>query len=145
MASSAIPHAVAGLHDHLTRLTWPERDPQVTLGWPKELDREVVMLGPAAGDQEWSHVGARTREERFTVALYVMVGWPGHTALDAMERAWSLFAVIEESLRDPDHIAVARNAGVLWSEIKNPQGAPTIEDDGYGYVLESAIGFTARI
>lgn len=145
MSTSVAPEAIAQLHALLEGADWPERKPQVTLGVTKDLAREVVLLGDWESEQEWAPFGQRRRDEDATLEIFVLVAWPGYSALEAMRRAFALFAVIESLLRDPDHIATGREAGVLWNEIRNPRGRATVEDDGYGYVVQSGVRFRARI
>jgi hypothetical protein len=124
---------------------WPSPGPQVTLGSNPNLENQVVMLGVVDGDEDWAQIGGRKRDEDYTVDLFVLVSVPGDSALEACTRAWDLFARISATLRDPDHIATGHDAGVLWNEVKRPRGVPTIEAEGHGYVIESAVRFRARI
>ena len=143
MATSTVPAVVRALHDLLLTADWPLRPPQVTLGPTRDMEREVVMIGATTGDQEWAQIGGRKRDEDYTVELYVLVARPGDTALEAMDRAWELFAVVEDTLRT--NYAPAAETGVLWTEVQRPEGQPTVEDEGHGHVVQSAIRVRARI
>jgi hypothetical protein len=104
----------------------------------------MVILGPVDGTEDWAQLGARRRDCDFEIGVTVIVRWPGHDALEACDRAYALFAVIEDQLRNPDNIALAHSAGVLWNEIAHPASTPTVEDEGYGHVIQSAVRLRAR-
>ena len=145
MVQSAVPAAVRALHDLLVDgCPWPDREPDIGFGVPAELGREMVILGPVDGTEDWAQLGARRRDCDFEIGVTVIVRWPGHDALEACDRAYALFAVIEDQLRNPGNIALAHSAGVLWNEIAHPASTPTVEDEGYGHVIQSAVRFRAR-
>jgi hypothetical protein len=33
---------------------------------------------------------------------------------------------------------------MVWNEIAHPASTPTVEDEGYGHVIQSAVRFRAR-
>lgn len=150
--TSSVPTAVTELYELLGLQQWPDRPNgapgTVEVDLTSELrdgSREVVMLGQIRGDQEFTALGARSRDEDYTVDLFVVVRWPGDDAITAMQRAWQLFAVVEELLSSAGHIATGQAAGVLWCELQRPQGTPTTEPEGAGHVITSAVRFRSRI
>lgn len=150
--SSTIPTAVTALHDLLADVQWPDRptggsgDVCVEVSSElRDMGREVILLGQIRGDQEFTAIGARSRDEDYTVDMFVVVRWPGDNGLQAMDRAWQIFAQIELLLASPQYVALAQSAGVAWNELKRPQGTPTTEDEGAGHVIASAVRFRSRI
>lgn len=142
MATSTVPATIKGLHRLLREADWPMRSPSVTLGLPPQPEREMVVIGNVSGDQDYVALGTQRRDEDYTVDLYVVVLWPGYSALEAMERAWELFAVVETVVRSN---LDAGGLGVLWNELKRPVGDVTTEDEGYAYQISSALRVRARI
>ena len=142
MATSTTPATVKALHELLSGADWPLRTPSVSLGLPRQPEREMVIIGNVTGSQEWAALGTSRRDEDYTVDLYVFVLWPGYTALEAMERAYELWAVVEDTVRDN---LAAGGTGVLWNEIARPAGDVTAEDEGFAYQISSGIRVRARI
>ena len=142
MATSTVPATIKGLHRLLSEANYPLRQPSVSLGLPRQPEREMVIIGNVAGEQDYVALGTQRRDEDYTVDLYVSVLWPGYTALEAMGRAWELFAVIESVVRSN---LDAGGPGVLWNELKRPLGDVTSEDEGYAYQVTSALRVRARI
>jgi biotin carboxyl carrier protein len=62
--------------------------------------------------------------------------------LEAMSRAYELWAVVEDTVRSN---VAAGGAGVLWNEIARPAGDLTAEDEGFAYQISSGIRVRARI
>lgn len=146
MADPTPAVTLAALRDLLSQVTTSAGRPvQVKIGPGRDLEDQVLMLGDVVGDQEWSHIGARKRDEDYTIELYVLVAVPGDDDLEAAQRAWGLFAQVSNLLRQPENVALASSAGVLWNELKNPTGVPTVETEGHGYAIESAVRFRTRI
>jgi hypothetical protein len=102
----------------------------------------MVILGDVVGDQEWASIGGARRDEDYTVDLYVVVLWPGYDQLEAMTRAWNLYAVVEDVVRENPG---AGGAGVMFSEVKRPSGATSVDDEGYAYQITSGVRTRARI
>jgi hypothetical protein len=142
MATSTVPATIAALYELLRDADYEMRQPSVTFGLPKQPEREMVIIGNVAGEQEWAAIGTQRRDETYTIDLYCVVLWPGYTAIEAMERAWELFATVEQTIRDN---VAAGGAGVLWNEIARPTGDLTAEDEGYAYQVTSALRVRARI
>ena len=142
MATSTVPAVLTALHRNLVEADWPLRVPSVTVGLPRQAEREMVILGDVVGDQEWAAIGATRRDEDYTVDLYVVVLWPGSDQLEAMTRAWELYAVVEDVVRENPG---AGGAGVMFSEVKRPSGATSVDDEGYAYQITSGVRTRARI
>lgn len=142
MATSTVPAVITALHRLLVDADWPTRIPSVTVGLPRQAEREMVILGDVAGDQEWAAIGGSRRDEDYTLDLYVVVLWPGYDQLEAMTRAWELYSVVEDVVRDNPG---AGGAGVMFSEIKRPSGATSVDDEGYAYQITSGVRTRARI
>lgn len=151
--TSTCPAALFGLLDLLADVDWPARpggaDAVVDVAFAsqvRDVGSESVLLGQVRGDQEFTALGARSRDEDYDIALYVQIRWPGDTAREAAERAWQLFGVIERLIASEDYMALGSDLGVLWNEIRSADGTPTREDDGSaGYVIESALRVRSRI
>ena len=142
MATSTVPATLTALRRLLVEADWPLRIPSVSLGLPRQVEREMVIVGDVAGDQEWASIGGGRRDEEYSVDLYVVVLWPGYDALESMTRAWDLWAVVEDLVRaNPG----AGGAGVMWSEVKRPTGTTSVDDEGYAYQISSGVRVRARI
>lgn len=146
LKTSAVPAAFEALYLELDAIEWEGRRVDVLLTsdvWDQS--RECVLLGEVRGDQEWALLGARSKDEEFTVDLFVVVRWPGHVRLEAATRAWEILAQVERLLADPAYIALAQSAGVQWNALTSPIGTPTVEDEGAGYVVKAMVKFKSRI
>jgi len=142
VATSTVPATLGALHRLLVDADWPLRIPAVSLGLPRQVEREMVIVGDVAGDQEWASIGAARRDEDYTVDLYVVVLWPGYDATETMTRAWELWGVVEDVLRQNPG---AGGPGVMWSELKRPTGTTSVDDEGYAYQITSGLRTRARI
>lgn len=142
MATSTVPAVITALHRLLVDADWPLRIPSVTVGLPRQAEREMVIIGDVNGDQEWASIGTSRRDEDYTVDLFVVVLWPGYDQVEAMSRAWELFGVVEDVIRaNPG----AGGTGVMWSEVKRPSGASSVDDEGYAYQITSGVRTRARV
>jgi len=122
---------------------WGAAVPTIDIGRKKELDRETVMLMRVRGDEKYHALTGRHKDQDFEQSLFVLVSNPLATSTEAMDRAYEIYGVIELALRADK--AIGREHGVLWQEIKTPSGTPTVETQGRGYVVESAVRFRTRI
>lgn len=142
MATSTVPAVITALHRLLVDADWPLRIPSVTIGLPRQAEREMVIIGDVNGDQEWASIGTSRRDEDYTLDLFVVVLWPGYDQLEALSRAWELFGVVEDVIRaNPG----AGGTGVMWSEVKRPSGASSVDDEGYAYQITSGVRTRARV
>lgn len=150
MAGTAIGTAYVELKKALRAVdadVWGERVPDITIGRRKDTGHEAVILGPVNGDgQSWSAIGARTRDEVFSIDIFILGTWPGLDPDEATVRAWALWAVVADVLAEAVTTSpIATDVGAWNAELKSPRGIPTEEDHGAGYVIESAVRFTARL
>ena len=150
--TSTIPTAYDLLYTAIDGISWTDRSVGVTSDVQVEistevanLGREVVLLGQVRGEQEYTSIGARTRDEDYTIDLWVIIRWPGDTGLEALARAWQVWAEVESLLSSAPHITLGQASGVLWNELKTPVGTPTNEDAGAGYVIRSGVKVRSRI
>ena len=142
VATSTVPAVITALHRLLVDAAWPMRIPSVTVGLPRQAEREMVIIGDVNGEQEWASIGASRRDEDYTLDLFVVVLWPGYDQLEVLTRAWELYAVVEDVIRaNPG----AGGPGVLWSEVRRPNGTSSVDDEGYAYQISSGVRTRARI
>lgn len=65
-----------------------------------EIDPEMIFLGDVRFSQAWAALGARRRDEDYTIDLTVHVYQDGDEEQVVEERLWALFGEIEQALRD---------------------------------------------
>jgi hypothetical protein len=143
MQPSSIPRVKSALVTALESATWPGARPTVSWGWPRGDHREMVLVGDTlSSSQRWSHLGARLREEDYTLEVVISVLHPGDTQQEATERAFALLAVIEETLRSGPNLDLP---GITFAEIADPDLAEAPADEGYAAVIVTGIHVTGRI
>jgi len=144
MASSSIPRAKAALVDILDAADWPAPRPTVSYGWPRDIDRELVMIGGTAdGEQRWTSFGPRRRDEEYRIEVAVQVIRPGLSQRQATERAFELLAVIEAELRElPD---LGLGVELIVAELAVPRLREGPETEGYAALVTAGVGIRARI
>jgi hypothetical protein len=143
---STVPTYKANLVAALTGASWPGGDPQVCYGDPQTRSREDVIVGDTAqegnDDQVWAAIGNRQRDESYALNLLVDVVTPGATCQAAVERAFELFAVIEDVVRATPAMGVS---GVTVSDLRQPVHIESQTDEGWVCQIESAVRVQARI
>ena len=74
---------------------------QVLYGDTARADRENLILSGNLrwDDEKWAALGARSREEQYTIDGYCQVRRPGDSQQEALERCFVLVAVVESVLR----------------------------------------------
>lgn len=148
---STIPTVAASLLSLLNAATWPEPTPQITDSDPEDPGREVVIVGDTYTEgedsQEWAAIGARSREERYALRLEVKVLTPGLTVTQARERAFALFAVLEQTLIENVTVDVLStpNRQVLQASLRQPTHRQGAIGEGQGCVIESAVRVHAKL
>lgn len=154
---STIPAAKAAIVDALDAAWYPGDLPavQISYGEPRERQRECIIVGDthATGDsaQTWAALagqGQRARSEDYALALSVQVYKPGDTCREAVERAFELFAVVEQTLRGMPTLGVVPSGSqgqVIVAEIRQPIHAETNSDEGWTCLIQSAVHVSARI
>ncbi len=147
MAGSTVPSAIRNLLDALEAVdatAWAgHAPPAIELGIDGD-STEMVTLGIVDGDEEWVALGSNKRDEQFDVDLFVIVRTPGLTPLEALDRAWHLWGVVDDAITARAQ-ELAQSSGAMWAQMKRPRGVPTVEGtEGAGYVVQSAVRFRAR-
>lgn len=125
-----------------------ERDglvaPVVSYGMPDDVDQtnEIVIVGGAESQDDWSEIGRGARDEYFTLTLVVSVWRDGQTQQEVTERALTL-------LRDCDQILTAAQvlpppawALVLFGRLL--EGAHTTKNGRIAEVI-GGVKFYARL
>lgn len=142
--SSSIPRAKAALLELLEAAAWPAPRPTVSYGWPREIDREVVMVGGTTeGEQSWVAFGPRRRDESYRLQVAVQVLRPGLTQREATERAFELLAVVEAELRA--HPDLGLGPELIVAELAVPRLREGPDPEGYAAVVTAGVGVRARI
>lgn len=127
------------LIDLLEAADWPGSRPQISWGVPRTVDREAIVIGGTQnGDQEWSLLGGRRRQEDYYLQVWVNVEHT--TQKDATIRAVELLGVVETELRANPHLNGAVPAG-QWAEIRSPRLVEAPGTDSY----EAEISFDIRV
>ena len=98
----------------------------------------IVIGGTQNGDQEWSLLGGRRRQEDYYLQVWVNVEHT--TQKDATIRAVELLGVVETELRANPHLNGAVPAG-QWAEIRSPRLVEAPGTDSY----EAEISFDIRV
>jgi len=143
MSSSSIPRVKAALVEHLEAAEWPGARPVVAYGWPRDIGREIVMIGGTAeGSQEWVAFGSRQREELYRLELVVQVMHPGQAQRAATERAFELLGVVEAVLRADPSLGLE---DTLVAELAVPRLREGPDSEGYVTVVTAGVGIRARI
>jgi hypothetical protein len=143
---STIPLFKAALITALKQATWTGEPPQVCYGNPRNPTREDVIVGDTSqeGDdqQDWAAIGNRQRDETYALNLVIDVTTPGADCQVAVERAFALFAVVEDVLRTTPTMGVA---GVVVGDLRQPVHIESQTDEGWVVSIESAARVQARI
>jgi hypothetical protein len=149
--ASSIPTIADALLTLLNAATWPTSKPQISDSDPDQPGREIVIVGDtyAEGEdsQEWSAVGARTRDERYTIRLDVKVLTPGLTVTQARNRAFALFSIVEQTLIENVTAAVSSTPSlqVVQLSLRQPTHRQGAIAEGQGCVIESGVRVHARL
>jgi hypothetical protein len=157
-STSTAPVVMATLEDALA--AEPElAGVQVLYGDTAKADREnLIITGNIHwADESWAALGARSREETYTVDGYCQVRRPGDTQQAALERSFELVAVVENTLRQLVQpgmgFSTALNAafGAAKAQVTNVEFKPgkgvgfPNANEGKAYQLDFEIRITARI
>jgi hypothetical protein len=119
-------------------------DAQISYGHPGDtMDRETIFLGQARGSHSLATVrsGRRTRDEEYTIDVWVATTAVGPTPQEASERAWTLAAELEDVCADDATLGLP---GVLWARIDDWQDTPTFDDERRGWATTLRIGVAVR-
>lgn len=139
---STIPDAIDLLHQLLEQADYPYPPPQVAYGMPiGGLEDLVVLIGDGSGDEEWGAIGNKRRDEEYTLNLFIGSAWPGDDALDAKDRAWAIWQVIDDVLAENSRNFRDNARGVLFTQPVATQFGPTVEDEGAGHTINAVVRF----
>lgn len=156
MATSAVPAAITklveilnarpALQDGVLILDGPPvvdvaQSDLIAVGWSPDGDQAVELV------QDFNAAGARTRDEQFAINGVIDV-WNGGDSIAAVrERAFDLFAEIEEALRasDLNRTAPTLNGAVLWAHLTRGVLRQTFTEQGARAVLAFTVSCHARI
>jgi hypothetical protein len=117
---------------------------QISYGHPGEaMDRESVFLGQARGSHTLATVraGRRTRDEEYTIDVWVATTAAGPTPQEASERAWTLAAALEDICANDATLGLA---GVIWARVDDWSDTPTFDDERRGWATTLRIGIAVR-
>jgi hypothetical protein len=115
---------------------------QVFRGHPGDtVQPELVMIGKVTLEQEWAALGARRKDEAYTVAVTVQVVQAGTDQDVVTERAYELVAAIEDALRND----VTLGGAVRVSEVEGWDDEEAFSDQGYSTVVDLRVAVKARI
>lgn len=148
MASSTIPDAVAALIALLNAATWPVARPRIDDGIVDlpSVERIEILDTYAVGDdtQQWAQLGHRSRDEQY--AIEIKIHTPSLTVDSisaARERAFSLLAVVEDTVRTNVNLGVT---GITSTSIRQPTHRQETPDTGQRWVrINTALRVNARI
>lgn len=144
MATSSIPRVKARLVERLDAAEWPGDRPQVTYGWPRDEQRELVaVVGTSErSEQTTAALGGRSRNEDYGLQVIITVQNPGLTQQQATERAFELLGVVEDVLRDDPTLGLG---GLFVAEIDQPDLREAPAAEGYVAQVLARVRVRARI
>lgn len=113
MSTSSIPRLKAALQTALAASS-DLSGVQISYGAPLPMGREVITLGDATpSDQEPVFLGRNTRNEAYSLEVFVRVARTGNQQQAVTERAFVIAGVVESILRaDPTVTSTVREAKV---------------------------------
>jgi hypothetical protein len=146
MATSTFPAVKAAL---VAALATAETPLQVSYGHPgtKYLEDEAIVVGDSDDmDQEWGLLGARGRDEKYSIKLEILVFKAYPSQQEATERAFTILAAVETTLRSNINLGVA--ARRVEAQIAPRQLVEFFIDNkgvGWGSILRCDVRVKARI
>lgn len=146
MATSTFPAVKAALVSTIDTAT--DADIQVNYGHPgKHLEDESVVVGDMDdGDQAWASLGARSREEQYSIKVDFLILKAFTTQQEATERAFDVLADVETALRANVTLGVAgKRVEVQMVPRQLVEGVVDDNGLGFGAVLRTVARVTARI
>lgn len=143
MATSSIPRVKARLVERLDAAEWSGDRPQITYGWPRDEQRELVCIGGTIeSEQRWVALGGRQRDEDYGLQVIVTVRRPGLSQTQATDRAFVLLGVIEDVLRADPTLGLDELFAV---EVAQPRLAEAPDVEGFIAQVVTAVRVRARI
>lgn len=137
-----IPAAIDALFGLLSSAPY-DTPPQVSVGWPRSPENQLVLIGGGNGDEQWAALGDLRRREDYSIEVAVLVAVPGDTAIEAKDRAWGIWSTVCMALREAHALTREDGSGVMWNEVGSIDWTPTVEDEGYGHVITGVVRFAA--
>lgn len=146
------------LHAVLESVEWPAHPvtgerPPVMFGDAAEVPNECLIVVGVPIDrpnQEFVTFGAPSKDEDFTLQVYVATRVPGRDREETFARLEELCDLIQTTLRDsttgrPAGISASAVPGLIWHHVARvaPQLFPTTE--GFGAYAEIDVAFRVRI
>lgn len=107
-------------------------------------DEFIAVGGTDEEDEGWAGLGARKRDETYSLFFAVSVLSTGNSQQEATERVFTLLGVLATVLRDNPHIGNAGNSLVV--EVKPRRLLEQATDEGHIAEVQGALHvLTARI
>ena len=108
--------------------------------------KHVTTLGATAISQEWAPLGARARDEAFTLGIEIVCGAPGETCQSAYESAYGILATIERELTvTPAAVTLGLTTTYLEVALRAVEETEQPTDEGWIVTLTVALAVHARI
>lgn len=108
--------------------------------------KHVTTLGATAISQEWAPLGARARDEAFSLGVEIVCGEPGATCQKAYESAYAILAVIEHELvATPAAVHLGITATYVEVTMRAVEESEQPTEEGWIVTLTVALAVHARI
>lgn len=109
----------------------------------QELEGETIFLGDSRSAIALATVraGRRTRQESYTLDVWVEVNGDGPTAQTASERAWTLVGEIEGQLADDASLGLSQP---FWAHVAEADQSVYVDDAKRGYVSRIRVGINCE-
>lgn len=120
---------------------------QVSYGAPTNAEQDnVVLAGTADWDQEWAALGNVPRDERYTLDLFIEAAAKGRSQQEAVEQAFTIFAVIENLMRPvPQVTGLPSGAQIINFEMQVRSQVDTSLAEGRGAQIHAGVRVAAHI
>ena len=113
---------------------------QVEYTHPLEaIEDEAIFLGDSRGTAEIATIRAarKSRQESYTIDVWVEVNRDGPTAQDASERAWTLAGEVGDMLADDPSLGLTQP---FWAVLEESDQGVYVDDARRGYVSRVRLG-----
>lgn len=145
-ALSLVPAARAALFTTLTT-AFTGSGVQVSYSHPGDaMERETVYLGDARGGHELATVraGRRSRDQTFSIDVWVETTCEGPDAQVASERAWELYGELEDIVANDASLGLTQPFWAAVAEFEETVGWD-IERQGAAARLRASVACTGRL
>lgn len=112
-----------------------------------ETAAEMVFLGGVEGDQEWSSLGAMSRQEEYAINLFCIVfrAQAEGTEQQAEERCWTIWNEVCNALvSDPGLTGTFRGGWAKPGRFTQVT-VPTLEPVGFSARMDAQVDVTAQL